>query len=114
MVGVDLGNILDRGPEEYYTSAPIVLNDGEQAKKICWNATVPVKTWIHATLRAADSLDALEKLPFTGPDGTENTYYENHSTLVTITGKYIQYKLAIGAINNIGTPRITEVCLETE
>lgn len=114
MVGVDLGNILDRGPEEYYTSAPIILNDGEHAKEIYWEATVPIKTWIHATLRAADSLDELEKRPFVGPDGTENTYYKNHSTLVGITGKYVQYKLVIGATNNIGTPRITEVGLKTE
>lgn len=114
MVGVDLGNVYDRSPEEYYISAPVELCDGENVAKIWWEATVPVKTWVHAMLRAADTVEELKKLPFVGSDGTAKTYYENGTTVSGLDGKFVQYKLAIGAINNIGTPRITEVCLETE
>jgi hypothetical protein len=56
----------------------------------------------------------MDKLPFVGPDGTEHSYFENHSTRIGLAGKYVQYKLAIGAVNNIGTPRITEVCVVTD
>jgi len=111
---VDLGNIYDRSPEEYYVSPPIELGSGERAARIRWEATVPVKTWVHATLRAADAPEDLEKLPFIGPDCTKDTYYKNGDAIFGISGKFVQYKLAIGATNNIGTPRITEVCLETE
>ena len=112
MVGVDIGNQYDRGPEEYYISPPVELAEGEQITKIGWVADVPRKTWVHATLRAADSLTELENTGFVGPDGTDQSYYENGDSVTNLTGRYVQYRLAIGAINNIGTPRITEVYLE--
>jgi len=114
LVGVDIGNIYDRGPEEYFVSSPIEIRDRKCVTKIGWEASVPVKTWVRATLRAADSLEELESKPFLGPVATKDSWYENAGEVSGIRGKYVQYKLAIGALNSIGTPRITSVWLETE
>ena len=113
LVSVDLGNQLDRGPEEFFVSAPVDLGAVQTVSGIAWEAAIPGKTWVHATLRAADTLEDLKQIPFVGPDQTEKSYYENQAAVHGIRGRYVQYRLALGAINNIGTPRITSVTLET-
>ncbi len=112
MVSVDVGNIRDRGPEEHYTSPVVELTSGERVSRIGWEGELPRKTWVRARLRSADSLEALQSLPFAGPDGTEGSSYENGEHIAGQPGRYVQYRLYLGAINGIGTPRITSVWLE--
>jgi len=111
MVGVDVGNIHDRGDEEYYTSPVEELSEGETVIYIGWEGAVPEKCWVHAQVRAADKNEKLSTLPFTGPDGTEDSFYQNGQQLVDHSGRYIQYRLALGAKSGIGTPRITSIYL---
>jgi len=114
MVAIDVGNIMDRGHEEYFSSSIIEIPEGTVLRRISWEAEIPVKTWVSARVRTADSRTALENLKFTGPDGTEKTGYANGDEISAAAGRghYIQYQLALGATNSMSTPRIHAVSLE--
>lgn len=100
---MDFGNILDRGPEEYFESRPINSGQAGRLVAIRWTGEVPDKTWVRAQVRwgrtAAEMnlaewshwLDANE--PIAGAD----------------TAVFVQYRLAFGATNSVNTPRITAV-----
>lgn len=44
MAAVGPGNIMDRGPDEYYTSAPFELPESSSVTSIAWEAETPAKT----------------------------------------------------------------------
>ena len=103
MTAINPGNVLDRGPEEYYTSAPRELDADATVEAIEIEADVPPKTWVKARMRFAaspQSLDHAEWSPwqesgrFVGPQAA---------------GRFAQYELALGATLCLRSPRITEV-----
>ena len=51
------GNLLDRGPEEYYVSAPHRLPGPARLTGIRWEAVTPSRTWVKAQLRCAASAE---------------------------------------------------------
>lgn len=114
MVAVDVGNIMDRGHEEYFTSSIIEIPAGTGLRRISWEAEIPIKTWVSAKIRIADNKDILENKKFTGPDGTEKTVYADGGEIAIAAGRgrYVQYQIALGAINSMSTPRISAVTLE--
>jgi hypothetical protein len=110
---------MDRGPEEYYVSSPFKLPEGACVTTISWEADVPKKTWVKAQLRFADTEAELEQSPWIGAEG-EGSWFENHLGCTVHekvhqevrsqrSGAWIQYRLALGAVNSGGTPRVTEV-----
>ena len=110
MVPVQPGNQKDRGPEEYYISEPHELPGNACVQKIEWEADVPAKTWVKAQIRLADSENFLDSAVWQGRDGAgswldcgEETHRIHHE------GGWVQYRLALGAINSGSTPRIQEV-----
>jgi hypothetical protein len=115
MVAVDVGNIMDRGDEEYYISSVIELAEGDILHSISWEAEMPVKTWVRAKIRTAETREELETKAFIGPDGSDTSYYENGGIVKDFPAnhRYVQYKLILGAINSLNTPRITSVTLST-
>ena len=112
MICVDPGNIADRGHEEYYESTPFQLPEGSTAQAIEWQAEVPDKTWVKAQLRWADSEATLEDAAWLGPDGSDS-WYENGDSLRPNTSgmRWLQYRLALGAINSLRSPRISAVSI---
>jgi len=114
MVAVEVGNIRDRGNEEWYTSAVVELPPAAVLRKLSWEADIPPKTWVTAKIRSANSRDALGQATFTGPDGTAHTSYSNGATIAAnaLQGRYVQYQLALGAINSLSTPRVYAISLE--
>ena len=110
MTSVGPGNIADRGPEEYYISSSFQLPVGSRVTGIGWQASVPPKTWVRAQLRLADSQDDLEAAAWLGPDGP-NSWFENGEAVTIKAGgeRWVQYRLALGATNSCGTPRVDEV-----
>lgn len=116
MVSIDVGNIFDRGSEEYYTSSIIEVKEGDSLHKIGWEADIPKKTWIKAKIRTADNKEELNCKPFIGPDRTEKSYYRDGDVIELSSKKcrYVQYTLALGAVNSINTPRIYSVFFEIE
>jgi hypothetical protein len=109
MTAVGPGNIMDRGPEEFYVSSPFKLPEGACVTTISWEADTPPTTWVKAQLRFADTEAELEQSPWIGAEG-EGSWFENHQEMRSQrAGAWIQYRLALGAVNGGSTPRVTEV-----
>jgi hypothetical protein len=111
MVTMDPGNIMDRGPEEFYTSQPFELPADAWPASISWEAEIPPKTWVKAQLRFAASPSELEAAEWIGPQG-HGTWFKNGESLPeTARGRLVQYGLSLGATNSLSTPRVTRVDL---
>jgi hypothetical protein len=110
MTAVSPHGIAARGPEEYYLSAPCKLPDGARVTEIAWEAETPPRAWVKAQLRFAGTKEELEEAAWQGPDG-ESTWFERPQPLGPLnqTGPWAQYRLALGAQNACGTPRVTSV-----
>ena len=110
MTSVEPGNIMDRGPEEYYVSSAHELPDGATVRKIQWEADIPEKTWVKAQLRFAPSKQQLPDATWQGPGGLDG-WFENEQAAGTLkqTSRWTQYRLALGAINGGRSPRVKAV-----
>jgi len=115
MTATEPGNIADRGPEEYYESSAFKLPGNTAPTKISWQAETPAKTWVKAQLRCADTKEKLQGAPWVGPAGP-GTWFNNHDEVQgrAFAGKWIAYRLALGATNSVASPRVTEVAVEYE
>jgi hypothetical protein len=113
MYGVDVGDIMNRSDEEFYISKPFETEKRPQEIMIEWEAKIQMKTWVKAMIRSANTQERLEKSPWLGPDGSENSFFENGSRTNENfpPGKWIQYKLILGAENCGNSPRVTKVML---
>ena len=115
MVTADPGNIMDRGTEEHYASQPFELPEGARAASISWDAEIPAKTWVKAQLRFAEAEGGLEQARWTGPDGEASWFEDRQEVPGNIRqGRWLQYKLALGATNSLSTPRVTRVDVHYE
>lgn len=113
MTVIELGNQRDRGPEEYYESSPRRLPDGAAATKISWMAQTPSKTWVKAQLRWAATKAELNQAAWHGPDGPGTWFVTGQAVNGgSRAGQWVQYRLALGAVNAVATPRVTEVSVE--
>ncbi len=110
MVRVPAGNQADRGPQEYYISEPFELPEGATVRSISWDAQEPPKTWVRAQLRFAPARETLEQAPWQGPGG-EDGWFESGQAAegLSQTGRWVQYRLALGAIGCGSTPKVMEV-----
>ncbi|MCX6992897.1 MAG: VCBS repeat-containing protein [Kiritimatiellaeota bacterium] len=112
---VDVGNVMDRGPDEYYTSMPFELEAECGITSFECVADIPRKTWVKARFRLADSRYALEKMPWQGPVGPDNWFNIGERVDKTLfRGKWVQYRLAVGAYNSLNTPRISQITVNLE
>ena len=117
------GNQRDRGPEEFYVSEPFQMPEGSTAHKVEWEAELPVKTWVRAQVRTASSRENLERAAWRGTDG-ENSWFEDEQARrlapqskvsvekmksLETSGPWVQFRLALGAVNSGNTPRVREV-----
>lgn len=109
---IDLGNVYDRGPEEYFESRVFSVHSEPVLTGIRWTGTVPPKTWVRAQVRTAATKDALANAPWTGPDG-DGSWFDAGSVAALPLARLVQYRLALGATNSVATPRITGVELTT-
>jgi len=110
MTAVGPGNQRDRGPEEYYVSAPFELPGEARVTRIEWDAGTPEKTWVRAQLRFAATEMELDGACWSGPGGGEG-WFENGGDAggYPFADPWIQYRLALGAVNGVASPRVTEV-----
>ena len=113
MTAVGPGNIVDRGPEEYYLSRPFKLPPGAAVTAIGWEADEPPKTWVRAKLRFAPTAAALEQAAWIGPDNGAGVVCQRSGgrRSYAFAGQWVQYRLALGAVNSGRTPRVTEVAV---
>ena len=109
------GNQRDRGSEEYYISEPFELPPSTQICNLHWQAEVPTKTWVQAQLRSSASHTGLESASWRGPNGEGSWFQSGDAPEGFGTGeRWVQYRLALGAVNGGQTPRVTEVTVEYE
>lgn len=113
MLAVDPGNLMDRGPEEFYTSNPYELPAGASIRALRWEAELQPKTWVRGQVRLAASPEELASAPWLGSNGPE-TWFERPGELLepVAGGAWVQYRLALGAVNGGNSPRIRSVELE--
>ncbi len=110
MIAVDPGNILDRGPEEYYDSSPYPMPAGGAFDAIHWESAEPPKTWVRARIRTAASPEDLGNAPWSGPRGPGGWYANGERPEgAFIAGKWIQYRLALGSAAGANSPRVISV-----
>ncbi|MEX0643597.1 MAG: VCBS repeat-containing protein [Pirellulales bacterium] len=109
MTCVSPNNQRDRGPEEYFESSAYELPDNARPRFIDWKAEMPNKTWLKAQLRTAESRENLASAPWCGAKGTGSWFSEPQAIESISTGRWIQYRLALGAINGVTSPRVHEV-----
>jgi hypothetical protein len=116
MMSVDPGNIMDRRPEEFYISSEFELPHGDKVSRISWIAELQPKTWVKAQIRTASSRGGLVQANWQGPNGMEDSWFDNgqKATDALQVGQWIQYRLALGAINGGNSPRVTEVTVHYE
>ena len=91
------------------------MPDGAMVKTIEWEADAPAKTWVKAQVRYATTEAGLADARWIGADGAES-WLENGQTVgaEADAGPWVQYRLALGAINSLSTPRVTSVTLSFE
>ena len=107
------GNQRDGGPQEYYESRPFRLPEGAKVRSVRWTADVPAKTWVKAQLRFADTQESLAKSPWFGPEGPESRFTDGKQAAGSSPpGRWLTYRLAMGAKNGLSTPRVREVAIE--
>ena len=105
------GNALTRGPEEYYTSEPLVCEEAARPVSAAIQAEVPEKCWVSIRFRSAATEKALAEAPWSAWSrfaGSEAPVAE------LAPARVWQYELALGATNSLRTPRITEVAVTME
>ncbi len=109
MSSVGPGNVADGGPEEFYASEPFELPEGVKATAISWEADVPPKTWVKAQVRSAETRDSLWESAWVGRNGQGGWLARCEPVPELEPGRWVQYRLALGAVNGGRTPRVRRV-----
>jgi hypothetical protein len=107
---VNPGNLLDRGPEEFYTSKVVDLKRDIEVSGLTWKAEIPAKTWVKGQVRVGSSREALENAPWVGSEGFDSWLEDDgRENGISLKGRWVQFRLALGAVNSVATPRVREV-----
>ena len=91
MYAMEPGNLMTRGPEEYYTSAPYVADRDLTVSGVKVEGEIPEKTWVKALVRV---------------DGGA---WREPAGCAVRKGQKLQYRLELGAYNSLRTPRVRKV-----
>ncbi len=105
MPTVDPGNIMDRGPREFYTS-PVKEITGT-VSSLSWEGECTSTSWVELQIRAAATEDTLSDTPWTDVENGADI------SALGLTG-FVQYRLALCAKCSCGTPRIQKVTVTIE
>jgi hypothetical protein len=118
MISVEPRNASDGGDAEFYTSQAHRMPEGSAVTQIAWLAdpsassgqALPAKTWVRAQLRSAATEVGLAGAPWQGALGA-GSWFENGDVMAAgrFSDPWIQYRLALGAVNATCTPRVREI-----
>ena len=98
MSAIEPGNLMTRGPAEYYYSEPYRADRDLTVKAADVVADRPNKTWVKVLMRSAATREGL--------DGTE---WREPVGMKVEKGGFLQYRLEMGAVLSLATPRVTRV-----
>ena len=105
MSTVDPGNILDRGPKEFYTSVAKEIPAGSKVTSIAWDGVCTSTSWVEVEVRAAATVAELENAAWQTVESGADI------SALNLTGA-VQYRLALCAKCACGTPRIESVTVQ--
>lgn len=113
MLMAPVGNVYDRGNEEFYVSNAHQISPGYRTHSIRWEADCPPKTWVQAQFRFAKTAEGLESSAWQGPSDSREYFQNGESFAQPIPlSDWVQYRLALGAVNSGCTPRVRQVSVE--
>ena len=98
MSAIEPGDILSRGPEEYWFSEPRRAGAAAVVDRVDVAADCPPKTWVKVAARVATSEEALASADWRDPAGLE-----------VPQGGWLQIRLGLGATNALSSPRVKRV-----
>jgi len=101
---VESGNQLDRGPEEYYTSAPYRLPAAVACAALDWEGELPPGTAVRGRLRWACREAELARAEWSAWRDAGNEF-----AFPAPGEAVVQYQLALAAERGLRTPRLTAV-----
>jgi hypothetical protein len=97
----------------YLESSAIDLGDQYTITQIMWKGRLENNTFVSFQLAGGNNINSLI---FTGPDGTQNTYYTpSPYTLYPVTStalkniRYVKYKVFLASCDNISIPEVNAV-----
>lgn len=105
MSTVDPGNILDRGPKEFYTSVAKELPAGAKVTSVAWDGVCTSTSWVEVEVRCAATAAELEGAAWQTVEAGADI------SALNLTGA-VQYRLALCAKCACGTPRIESVTVQ--
>ena len=106
-------NQVDGSEQEYYVSEPYRLPEGAIVQRLDWEVEHARSTWVRAQIRTAATPEQLDDEPWRG--GRENDEWLGRRQPLragATRGRWMQYRLALGAANGGCTPRVREVRVE--
>ena len=106
-------NQIDGSEQEYYVSEPYRLPEGAIVQRLDWEVEHARSTWVRAQIRTAATPEQLDDEPWRG--GRENDEWLGRRQPLragATRGRWMQYRLALGASNGGCTPRVREVRVE--
>lgn len=109
----DLGDVLHRGQTEWFVSRRHSVPEPSRLDAITWVGSVPAKTWVAVQVRWADAPDELEQAPWHELDTEDGGHRALPTREMSVSG-YLQYRLELGAVNSVATPRLTEVSISLD
>ncbi len=102
MVRTGFANQANQAEEEFYISEPLRLPAGTRVLGVDWEAEVPGGCWVRAQVRYAPRPGELEEAEWEDVDKAQGR------------GRWVQYRLALGAPGGTDTPRVTKVTVRYE
>jgi hypothetical protein len=113
-MGVDIGNLYDRKPIEYYVSRPMEVPNGYELRKLTWESSSVPGTQVKLQLRTAANRERLSTAVWQGPKG-EHSFYETQGSPVesSIAGQpWVQYRAVFAGLQVGNSAILKSVSLE--
>ena len=113
-MGVDIGNLYDRKPEEYYLSRPLEVPSGYELRKLTWNSITNPGTQVKLQVRTATNREKLSTAEWYGPKG-ENSFYETQDGVVvglSAGQPWVQYRVVFAGLQVGNSAIVKSVSLE--
>ena len=109
MTALPVGNILDRKPDEFYTSAPYRLPQAVTGVSGSWLGEIPESCSVLIRFRHAPKESELATAPWS------HFLHAGEKYLLELpAANYVQYQLALRAVNSLRSPRLTEINVRFE
>lgn len=103
------GNLLDRGPEEYYTSAVFEAGCPSRPASLALEAEIPGKCWVSVRFRGSDDRNGLSEAAWSS---WQRLQIGENELEKLAAARFWQYELALGAKLSLRSPRVTGVTIE--